>query len=208
MTDILESLGRVLATDVKENLLTTAVITQQNRVSTCFLFADAECPMRGSAGSRGPEDATDGTCGNVQGARHRRKRTGTNLRVLVDELGDVVHLIVDHDVEILLGVVLGNILVGELGGHLDGVVGFFLDRWLIASQHGRPDNRWTRGQDQAQTRAIARFLTYPGNRMNGRTEMTLKAMIVGEKLTPATRCEKERKGGEGKVKIKNGFTGN
>jgi hypothetical protein len=32
---------------------------------------------------------------------------------------------VDHDVEILLGVVLGNILVGELGGHLDGVVGFF-----------------------------------------------------------------------------------
>lgn len=38
--------------------------------------------------------------------------------------------------------------------------------------------------------------------------MTLKAMIVGEKLTPATRCKEERKGGEEKVKIKNGFTGN
>lgn len=53
MTDILESLGRVLATNVKENLLTTAVITQENRVSTCFaLFRDAECPMRGSAGEK------------------------------------------------------------------------------------------------------------------------------------------------------------
>ena len=85
-----------------------------------------------NAGKRGREvgdqmDLTDGTCGRARGARHRhaQRGTGTNLRVLVDELGDVVHLVVDHDVEILLGVVLGNILVGELGGHLDGVVGYF-----------------------------------------------------------------------------------
>ena len=40
--------------------------------------------------------------------------------MLVDKLGAVIDLVVDHDVEILLGVVLSNILIGEvLGGHLD-----------------------------------------------------------------------------------------
>jgi hypothetical protein len=40
--------------------------------------------------------------------------------VLVDKLGAVIDIVVDHDVEILLGVVLSNILIGEvLGGHLD-----------------------------------------------------------------------------------------
>ena len=42
--------------------------------------------------------------------------------MLIHELGDVVDVVVDHAVEILLGVVLGNILVGELldGGHCVG----------------------------------------------------------------------------------------
>lgn len=40
--------------------------------------------------------------------------------MLIHELGDVVDLVVDHAVEILLGVMLGNVLVSELlEGHLD-----------------------------------------------------------------------------------------
>lgn len=49
--------------------------------------------------------------------------------MLVDELAAVVDLVVDHDEDVLLGVVLGNILVGVLLGH-DGRIGskraFFL----------------------------------------------------------------------------------
>lgn len=45
---------------------------------------------------------------------------GINARVLVDKLGAVVDLVVDHDVNVLLGVVLGNILVGEFLGHCGG----------------------------------------------------------------------------------------
>jgi hypothetical protein len=41
--------------------------------------------------------------------------------MLVNELGAVVDLVVNNNQDILLGVVLGNILVGVfLGGHLDG----------------------------------------------------------------------------------------
>jgi hypothetical protein len=49
---------------------------------------------------------------------------GENLRMLIDELGGIVNDIVDHKVEILLGVVLGNVLVGELlsRGHCVGCV--------------------------------------------------------------------------------------
>lgn len=45
-----------------------------------------------------------------------------NLRVLVNKLGHVVDLVVDDDEQVLVGVVLGNILVGVLlcGGHCDG----------------------------------------------------------------------------------------
>jgi hypothetical protein len=37
--------------------------------------------------------------------------------MLVDEFGGIVDLIVDNNIKILLGVVLGNILIGELLGH-------------------------------------------------------------------------------------------
>lgn len=76
VADILESLGGILAGDIKQNLLAT--------------------------------------------------------RVLVDELAAVVDLVVDHDEDVLLGVVLGNILVGVLLGH-DGRIGskraFFLSNF-------------------------------------------------------------------------------
>lgn len=42
--------------------------------------------------------------------------------MLVDELGAIVNLVVDDDVDVLLGVVLSNVLVGELlGSHFDDV---------------------------------------------------------------------------------------
>lgn len=46
-----------------------------------------------------------------------RGRELKDVRVLVDKLGAVVDLVVDHDKEVLLGVVLGNILVRVLGRH-------------------------------------------------------------------------------------------
>lgn len=54
------------------------------------------------------------------GERHKKKREeeeereGENVRVLVDEFSAVVDLVVDHDEDVLLGVVGSNILVGEL----------------------------------------------------------------------------------------------
>lgn len=44
---------------------------------------------------------------------HRLTRA-RNVRVLVHELRAVVDLVVDHNVDILFGVVLGNVLVGKL----------------------------------------------------------------------------------------------
>lgn len=38
--------------------------------------------------------------------------------MLVDELGGIVDLIVDHQVDVLLGVVRSNVLVREFGGHV------------------------------------------------------------------------------------------
>ena len=43
-----------------------------------------------------------------------------NLRVLVDELAGIVDLVVDDEVEILLGVVLGNVVVGQFLRHFGG----------------------------------------------------------------------------------------
>lgn len=45
-----------------------------------------------------------------------------NLRVLIDELGRVVDLVVDDHVQVVLGVVLRNILIREFGRHRDGVL--------------------------------------------------------------------------------------
>ena len=43
--------------------------------------------------------------------------------MLVHKLGDIVDLVMNDDVEIVLGVVLSNVLIGELQRHLDGVCG-------------------------------------------------------------------------------------
>jgi hypothetical protein len=50
----------------------------------------------------------------------------SDVRVLVDEAGAVVDLVVDDEVEILLGVVLGDLLQGEFlgGGHCVEIIRF------------------------------------------------------------------------------------
>jgi len=53
---------------------------------------------------------------------------GWHVRVLVDEAGRIVDLIVDYDVQVLLGGVFRDVGVGEflVGGHcVDGRGGFF-----------------------------------------------------------------------------------
>lgn len=47
---------------------------------------------------------------------------GWDIRVLIDERTAVVDLIVDNHVQVLLGVVFGDLLEGEflVGGHCDG----------------------------------------------------------------------------------------
>lgn len=50
----------------------------------------------------------------IDGTRLRRKQSLGYLRMLVDELGGIVDLIVNDDEQVLLGVVLSNILIGEL----------------------------------------------------------------------------------------------
>jgi hypothetical protein len=55
----------------------------------------------------------------MRGPAVKRRRLGKqHLRVLVDKLGGIVDLIVDHHKQILLGVVLSNILVGEFERHV------------------------------------------------------------------------------------------
>lgn len=55
--------------------------------------------------------------------------------MLVDKLGGIVDLVVDHHEEVLLGVVLSNILVRErLLGHFVCIFFFLLFFWLVASR--------------------------------------------------------------------------
>lgn len=45
---------------------------------------------------------------------------GKDVRVLIDEAGAVVDLVVDDQIQVLLGVVLGDLLESEFfGGHFD-----------------------------------------------------------------------------------------
>lgn len=74
------------------------------------------------AGGRQRESESE--TGWTRGASKEQSKD-QHLRVLVNKLGDVVDLVVDHDVKILLGVVLRHILVGKLlGSHLEDCVVF------------------------------------------------------------------------------------
>lgn len=54
--------------------------------------------------------------------REKEEDQDLDLRVLIDELGSIVHLIVNDHEQVLLGIVLGNILESIL------LVGHF-ERW-------------------------------------------------------------------------------
>jgi hypothetical protein len=52
----------------------------------------------------------------VEGLWNCRRRHWVNVRMLIDEAGAIVDLVVDDQVQILLSVVLSNLLEGELFG--------------------------------------------------------------------------------------------
>lgn len=110
MADILKGLGGVLAGNIKKDLLTTT---------------DEVC-LLAHAASFGPLRCGETRKWKLGGRRYassmRAAAARYNLRMLVYKFRHVVDLVVDDDVEILLGVVLSNILVSKLlGGHLDCV---------------------------------------------------------------------------------------
>lgn len=95
MTDILEGLGGILTRNVEQDLLATTVTNQ------CQPASPSAQGRKG--GARGPQ--------------------GLNLRVLVNELAEVVDLVVDDHVQVILGVVLRNVRESEFGRHLVGLLG-------------------------------------------------------------------------------------
>lgn len=94
VADILERLSGVLSGYVQKNLLTTAV--ELSVLSDDRTHKIAEGNRSGGLGET------------------RQHRRAFNLRMLIDKLRAVVDLVVDHDKQILLCVVLSNILVGVL----------------------------------------------------------------------------------------------
>lgn len=121
VADILEGFCSVLAADVEEHFLTTAVCTLSAFVACQFGFRSAKSLMpyikllhvireEGRRKGHASVALSDG-CMLI--------RDGWHVRVLVDEAGRVVDLIVDDDVEILLGGVFRDVGVGEFlsGGH-------------------------------------------------------------------------------------------
>ncbi|KAL2273860.1 hypothetical protein FJTKL_04041 [Diaporthe vaccinii] len=96
VADVLEGLGCVLSGNIQHDLLTTAVC----RARTCVSLSLPEVPRHCGRGRPGI-----GVSDNIG---------RQNSRMLIYKLCAVVDLVVDDDEKVLLGVVLGNILVGEL----------------------------------------------------------------------------------------------
>ena len=95
MADVFERLGCVLAANIEQDLFTTSVIT-----------------------SRQPHDhMSEGRCDGRGGPRGG----GSDVRVLVHEARGVVDLVVDDQVQVLLGRVLRDVRVCELLGVRHGV---------------------------------------------------------------------------------------
>lgn len=132
VADVVEGFGAVLAGEIEEDFLTTAVglvsllvlglnlglvkqceRSEDNRLRwpfSCFCFLVLFLPL---LFSRSCSFASGiGILDSVAVGRY-----GDNVRVLIGECGAVVDLVVDDQVEILLVVVLGDLLQGEF---LDG----------------------------------------------------------------------------------------
>lgn len=99
VTDVLEGLRGILTPDVEQDLLATTVTFQCQPAS----------PRAHGKGAR--------------------RTTGLNLRVLVNELADVVDFVVNDHVQVILGVVLRNVRESEFGRHLVGVCWGGKPRW-------------------------------------------------------------------------------
>lgn len=112
VADILESLGGILAGDIEQNLLAT---TRKKNQSQQLVISQRFASLFLLSCLRGPRKKKEGHSGQRIGRKGRQ-----NVRVLVDELAEAVDLVVDHDEEVLLGVVLGNVLVGVLLSRHDG----------------------------------------------------------------------------------------
>lgn len=91
VANILESLSGVLTSNIKDDLLTTTIRSHDQHNGRWW------CVVAPTAGLR-------------------RLESGGNSRVLVNELGAVVDLVVDYEEAVFLGVVLSNILESELLG--------------------------------------------------------------------------------------------
>lgn len=105
VANVLKRLGAVLAADIEHNLLTTAV------TMSAYARSVTLDPSMRSLGAMAGE--------SCKGVRRGVKNSWTgqaNVRVLVDEAGAVVDLVVDDNVQVLLGGVLGDIRVGEFLG--------------------------------------------------------------------------------------------
>ena len=78
--------------------------------------------------------------------------------MLIYELGDVVDLVVNDTVKVLLGVVLSNILVGELleGRHLD----LWLCVWFVARRCVDGNFSARAGEGDNTPVLLARYLTH------------------------------------------------
>lgn len=127
VADVVEGFGAVLAGEIEEDFLTTAVrlvsllvlgfnlglVKQCERedqrlrwpfFSSCFCFFAPPFYSRSCSFASGIGILVSRAVG----------RYGDNVRVLIGECGAVVDLVVDDQVEILLVVVLGDLLQGEL----------------------------------------------------------------------------------------------
>lgn len=80
--------------------------------------------------------------------------------MLIDKLGDVVDLVVDNHVKVILGVVLRNVLVGELGGHVDGCFVGDARRagWIRDSACWMRNDKGDSGEDAGRLRRQADFV--------------------------------------------------
>ena len=105
MADILESLRRVLATDIEHHLLSTTVCVKPGSAPT-FVIGPGPRIARRAAPER-----WEGGRGRPAPAHTAAAEIGRDLRVLVDKLGSIVDLVVDDEEQVLLVVVLSDVLV-------------------------------------------------------------------------------------------------
>lgn len=103
VSDVFESLGRILAANIQQDLFTTAAEEWHSQHTQ-------PVPMDPPT-LRGQLDRGSSSAGDTGGGQLIDM---VDLRVLIDELGGIVDLAVNHHKKVLLRVVLRNVLQGVL----------------------------------------------------------------------------------------------